>query len=377
MNEIGIYIHIPFCKAKCNYCDFNSFADKNEFIPEYFNALKKEISSYVDRIKQYTVKTIFIGGGTPSLVEYKYICELIEFCKIELKISETAEISIETNPGTLDEIKLSNYKKVGINRLSIGLQAWQDNLLHSLGRIHSKDEFLESYYKAKKAGFNNINLDLIFGIPGQTMNDWEETIDNVINLKPAHLSCYSLKVEEGTRFGDMYESGDLVLLDDELDRDMYHYAIERLSKAGYKHYEISNFALEDSECKHNLIYWKSEEYIGLGAGAHSYFNGERYNNEYEINNYMSSILNKGNANENSQIINKRDCISEFMFLGLRLIKGINANEFKNKFDEDLFDLFGNQLKILEKKGMLIIDKDRIWLTPLGIDLSNQVFIEFI
>lgn len=376
-NEIGLYIHIPFCKAKCFYCDFNSFAGKDELVPTYIEALKAELEYYKKKLYNYKIKTIFIGGGTPSLIETKHVNDLISWCKQNLNIEKSAEITIEANPGTLDFDKLRSYKVMGINRLSMGLQAWQKSLLRKIGRIHSLEEFLQNYKQAREVGFKNINIDLIFGLPGQTLKDWEETVRNVLELDPEHVSCYSLKIEEGTPFGNCIQTGELKEIDDELDREMYYLAKEMFKKLNLKHYEISNFAKPDFECKHNLIYWNQEEYIGIGAGAHSFFEGKRFNNIYDIEKYISIDFTKELPVENLCIIDEKEAISEFMILGLRLLDGINKKEFFNKFNRDLHETFGEQLERLLKKKMIEIGNDKIKLTLLGQDLANQVFVEFV
>ena len=375
--ELGIYVHIPFCRAKCHYCDFNSYPGMEAMIPGYFDALNTEAELYGEKARDKAIKTVFIGGGTPSLVDSRHLYNLMNGLKSSFHISGGAEISIETNPGTLDYGKLMAYRAMGINRLSMGLQAWQDGLLKKLGRIHRAREFSENFQLARKVGFKNINVDLIFGIPGQTFKDWVETLEKVVDLGAAHISCYSLKIEEGTEFGDRLEREELIPMEDELDREMYYEAVERLGKHGYRHYEISNFALEGCECRHNLIYWKGESYVGLGAGAHSYYGGKRYNDIYNVEAYISRMKNRTIPMENIEEIKPEDEIAEYMILGLRLIEGIGKKEFKQRFDSNIRDLFGTRLDALIKKQLLVEDGDRIRLTPKGLDLANEVFIEFI
>lgn len=376
-NALALYIHIPFCKAKCNYCDFNSYAGREDDVPGYFDALKKEIELYKEKLQDFVFRTVFIGGGTPSLVSSKYIYDVFNLCKQRFNILHDAEVSIEVNPGTLSYEKLLSYKSMGINRLSIGLQAWQDRILKSLGRIHRVDEFVENYNLAKKVGFKNINIDLIFGLPVQTLNDWRETLKNVICLEPSHVSCYSLKIEDDTVFGRQLTVGELISPDDGLDRDMYYAAIDELCKHNYKHYEISNFSRPGFECKHNLVYWRGEQYIGLGAGAHSYFQGKRFNNILSLDRYSEAILNNKNIIENVDKIDYNEQISEFIILGLRLLDGINLSEFRQKFKKDIFELFGGKIKKLLKKDLLSIEGDKLMLTTSGLDFANQVFVEFI
>jgi oxygen-independent coproporphyrinogen-3 oxidase len=288
--NIGVYIHIPFCRSKCYYCDFNSYSGREPLAGSYFDALYKEIEIRSASIGDRPVSTVFIGGGTPSLVGPEYIRGLLEVCSKYLRIDADAEISIESNPGTLTYESLRSYRMAGINRLSIGLQAWQDRLLKMLGRIHDRRQFTDNLEAAVRAGFDNINTDLIFGLPEQSIEDWAETIEEVTKTGSVrHISCYSLKIEEGTVFGDRFEAGTLQPADDELDRRMYHHAVDALAKKGFRQYEISNFAVPGYECRHNLIYWKAAEYAGFGAGSHSYLDSVRFNNTAGIEDYIKAV----------------------------------------------------------------------------------------
>lgn len=375
--SISLYIHIPFCKSKCYYCDFNSFPCRDELIPAYFNALEKELIQYERKLKDYKINTLFIGGGTPSFVDSNNIYKLMSYLKENFDMDENAEVTIESNPGTLTNEKLDTYIKSGINRLSIGLQAVQDRLLKKLGRIHGPEEFDTGYNLALKAGYKNINIDLIFGIPGQTLDDWNETLEYVIKCKPAHLSCYSLKIEEGTVFGEKLNSGEITPVSDDCDRKMYWTAIEKLKEKGYRHYEISNFSKEGFRCRHNLVYWKNLEYIGVGAGSHSFFGNIRYNNVADLDKYIDSINKNIPVKENEQVIQKEDRISEYMILGLRLTEGICLKDFKNRFKMEIFQVYNEQIENLIKRNLLIINGNMLKLTPLGLDLANQVFMEFL
>lgn len=375
--RIGLYVHIPYCRQKCNYCDFNSYASMEGTVPEYFNALNNEISSYSDMLQGFTVKTVFIGGGTPSYVDSKYVHQLMSSLNRQMNIECDAEISIETNPGTLTEEKLSVYREAGINRLSIGLQVWQNSLLKYLGRIHNIEDFTTNYKLALKAGFNNINVDLIFGIPGQSIKEWTDTIDNISQLDITHLSCYSLKIEEGTPFGLQLEKGKLKAVEDELDREMYWLAIEKLRSSGFKQYEISNFAREGYECRHNLVYWNAEEYVGLGAGAHSYFNKKRFNNAEDIYRYSSLIKNNESSIENVQAIDEQDAMSEYMILRLRLVEGVCSRDFEQRFGVSLTTKYSKQIERLALSGLADFNGNRLTLTQKGLDLANQAFVEFI
>ena len=375
--KISLYIHVPFCKAKCYYCDFNSFAGMSGRIAPYFKALLGEIELYGERLKGYGIKTIFIGGGTPSFVDAEYISAVAESCRKHFNLLEDAEITIEANPGTLSFEKLAAYRSMGINRLSMGLQACQDDILKSIGRIHKYQEFVENFQQARRAGFSNINVDLIFGLPNQTLEDWKETLEKVAGLEPEHISCYSLSIEEDTVFGDRLKAGELKPADDELDRSMYHMAKDMLTSYGYGHYEISNFAKAGFECLHNLTYWKAEEYAGLGAGAHSYLDSVRFNNVYSVENYIDCITRGTLPVEDEHPLDAEEKMSEFMMLGFRLIGGISLTEFMQRFGSDVYALFGNKIKMLENKGLIEVIGDCIKLTDSGLDLANQVFMEFI
>lgn len=377
VKSLGLYIHIPFCKAKCNYCDFNSYSGKEALMESYFHAVECEIETNGKKHTEFEFTSVFIGGGTPSLAEPVFISRIMNACRRNFRISDNAEISMEANPGTLTVEKLAAYKACGINRLSIGLQAWQNRLLKELGRIHSAEEFEENFKLARKAGFSNINIDLIFGLPGQKLNDWSETLSNIISLAPEHISCYSLKIEEDTVFGDRLQNGLLDEQDDELDREMYWQAVDRLSNCGYRHYEISNFARPGYECRHNLVYWKAEEYLGVGAGAHSYLNGSRFNNAYGIEEYTCRVERGGCINENEQSIDEKEAMSEFMLLGLRLVNGISMTDFRERFGRELEDVFGKTISELERKNLLERIGDRVKLSVAGLDFGNTVFMEFL
>lgn len=377
LEKSGLYIHIPFCSSKCNYCDFNSYEGKLIFSEDYFNAMKKEINQYSSQMKFNRIDTIFIGGGTPTCVDARYICEILDQCRSKFNISDNCEISIESNPGTISIEKLEKYRQCGINRISIGLQATQGELLKYLGRRHSNEEFITSVELAKQAGFENINADVIFGIPGQTLEDWKNTLMTLVKTGVTHISAYSLKIEEGTVFGDLKKSGALIPVEDELDREMYHYTIEYLSENGYNQYELSNFAKEGYECKHNLIYWKCVDYLGIGAGAHSYLDNLRLANVYTIEEYIDSLAKGSKPVEERYTVDYCEKMSEYMFLGLRLTKGISNSEFRDVFNQDMFQKYGNSFEKLSNKKLLEIEGESVKLTKLGLDLANQVFVEFV
>lgn len=374
-NEIGVYVHIPFCKKKCDYCDFISYCNKDNLIYDYVQAVKAEIQS--QNIKP-EITTIYIGGGTPSYIDSKYIIEILEKIK-EKNVSSNAEITIEVNPGTVTKEKLEDYIKNGINRISIGLQTTNDELLKQIGRIHSFTQFLETYKLAKKVGFKNINVDLILGLPNQRIKDLKESLEQIIKLKPKHISVYSLIVEDGTPIANKIEKGEMQLPDEELERNMYWFVKNTLELNGFIHYEISNFAKKGYESKHNLNCWNQKEYIGIGASAHSYRDITRYSNTENIEEYIENV-NNGNFNRNKiihEIQKEDDAKKEFMLLGLRKIKGVDINQFKNKFGDNPIYLFRNELKKLTDERLLIIDNNNIRLTNKGLDLANLVWEEFI
>lgn len=374
-NEIGIYVHIPFCKKKCDYCDFISYCNKDNLIEKYVEAMKKEIES--QNIKP-EITTIYIGGGTPSYIDSKYIIQIMNKIK-EKNVSPNAEITIEVNPGTVTMEKLEDYRSCGINRISIGLQSTNDTLLKEIGRIHDFKQFLETYKMAKKVGFKNINVDLMLGLPNQRIKDLKESLEQILKLKPKHVSVYSLIVEDGTPIANKIEKGELQLPDEELERNMYWFVKNTLELNGYKHYEISNFAKKGYESKHNLNCWNQKEYIGIGVAAHSYRDITRYSNTENIEEYIKNVNNEEfNKNKIIHEVQKEDdAKKEFMLLGLRKIDGIKISDFKNKFGDNPIYLYRNELKKLVDEKLLIIDNNNIRLSNKGIDLANLVWEEFV
>ena len=387
--NIGIYVHIPFCKKKCEYCDFKSFVGKENMIDQYMKWVNYELKSIgegnrLDYEKNLDdliiVKTIYIGGGTPSILPPKYISDILNTIKDNYTIdNKNLEVTIEVNPGTVNEEKLTKYKECGINRLSIGLQATQNEVLNTLGRIHTYNDFLDTYNVARKIGFNNINVDLMIGIPGQSLEDVQESIEEIIKLSPEHISTYSLIIEEGTPFFDKLVKNEITLPDEEIERQMYWMVKKKLEEAGYIHYEISNFAKKGYESKHNLACWNQEEYVGVGAAAHSYTNNVRYSNVCEIEEYINK--NKNNNETNNFILHEKQTkdskMKEFMLLGLRKINGIQVQEFKNRFGENPIYLYRKELNKLVNENLLEIDGDTIKLTKKGLDLANLVWEEFV
>lgn len=449
-NELGIYIHIPFCVHKCIYCDFlSSPADvhtRKQYVRALINEIyltregkcankliknvlqgdntsyedmeeqavngltsdyalydtvcmadyektimQEDISGCVDDIKTengHIVTSIFIGGGTPSAIDAEDISDILDAVRKNYNVSDKAEITIECNPGTMDKKKAVIYRKAGINRISFGLQSTDNNELRMLGRIHTYEQFMESYKIAREAGFDNINIDLMSALPGQTMESFKAVLEKALSLGAEHISVYSLIVEEGTRLSDNIDSFPPIPSDDE-DRQMYYMTKEMLSSYGYEQYEISNYAQKGYECKHNLKYWERCDYLGFGIGAASLYGGRRYTNISDIGRYMdvlaeiTNALDKSYVNELLQIrtdmeeLSKEDEMSEYMFLGLRKTKGIDITDFKEEFGTDIKDIFGEAIEDNIARGLLIHEGNCLYLSKRGIDISNTVMSDFI
>lgn len=384
MKELGIYVHIPFCKQKCSYCDFISYGDKNDLVEKYIEALKQEIKNNTEDVSKYEISTIYIGGGTPSYIESKHIGEILKIIKQKYNVSKNAEITIEVNPGTVTQEKLRSYAESGINRISIGLQSCNNNLLKIIGRIHTYEDFLSTYKLAREVSFKNINVDLMIGLPNQTLEDVKKSLNEIIKLNPEHISVYSLIVEEGTPIEKKIVKGELELPNEELERKEYWEVKRTLENSGYKHYEISNFAKSGYESKHNLNCWEQKEYLGFGVAAHSYMNGVRYSNVEHIEEYLKKELGsekcevgKNTSNIIHEIQTEENKKKEYMLLGLRKIDGIKISSFKNKFGCNPIMEFKNELNKLVQEKLIEIDLDQIKLTKRGIDLANIVWEEFI
>lgn len=429
--DLRLYVHVPFCVKKCSYCDFLSSPSDEKGIGSYFEALYKEIRSYKDRVGNYTVSSVFIGGGTPSCVDSAYIVATLKELQnvFEFTTEVVPEITIEVNPGTIEissssgkvdvssdnkalnlgkikpisshKNKLIDYKSAGINRLSFGLQSTHDHELRLLGRIHSYSQFKENYALAREVGFNNINIDLMSALPGQSVKSWEETLVKIAELKPEHISAYSLIIEEGTPFYKAYgpEGRERNKLpSEENDRLIYSRTKEILLSYGYKRYEISNYAKEGFECRHNMAYWEGVSYLGLGLGSSSLIENTRFNNTDSLDKYltlindehkniMSTTHNKTAKNEilsdfngirnNIISLTKNQLIEEFMYLGLRKTEGVSKSNFMNLFGISLDDIYNKQLNILSKEGLITNENDLIRLTDYGIDVSNRVLVEFL
>lgn len=375
--KIGIYIHIPFCVKKCLYCDFASFPlDEKEKMDAYIQALLREMKEYEGVLKEYEADTVFIGGGTPSLLSGKQMLTILDGLRSVISISDNAEISMEMNPGTIQKERLLAYKEAGINRVSVGLQSANDEELKRLGRIHNYSQFLGNFHLLRECGFNNVNIDLMSGLPYQSMETYKETLRKVVDLNPEHLSVYSLIVEEGTPFYERYgtEQGEQLLPGEELDREMYAFTKSYLEEHGYGRYEISNYAKEGYECGHNIKYWQLEEYLGFGLAAASMFQKERYVNTTNIDEYMDDILRENKREITT--VSKNDEMEEFMFLGLRMMKGVSKEMFTKRFEVPMNDIYGQVIQKYTNLGFLHND-ECISLTEKGIDVSNVIMSEFL
>lgn len=385
--ELGIYGHFPFCKSKCYYCDFISYANKMDMQEKYIEKLKEEIAQNKEILQKNKITTIYFGGGTPSVLKPELIEQVLnqiyKVANIQDKERENIEITIEVNPGTVTKNNLQLYKSCGFNRISIGLQSTQDRLLKEIGRIHNFSQFKSTYTWAREVGFENINVDLMLGLPNQTLQDLKDSLEMVTNLDkeidgtkvPEHISVYSLIVEEGTKIEEMLQTGKLKLPDDEDERNQYHYMKNYLELKGYKHYEISNFARTGFESKHNTNCWEQKQYIGFGVAAHSYINGIRYSNTSDLDKYLNSTEKEVRTIEETQ--NKIDMEKEYMLLGLRKIDGISISKFEEKFAENPIYLFRMELQKLVEAELLEVDLDTIRLTNKGLDFANLVWEEFV
>lgn len=367
--ELEIYIHIPFCVQKCAYCDFLS-APADEIVRgRYIEALKGEIREQNSLGTGYKVTSVFIGGGTPSVLEGAQMGEILKNIRKYFRVEADAEITVECNPGTLSEDKLSCYKQSGVNRLSLGLQSADNQELKLLGRIHTYEEFLESFSLARKAGFGNLNVDLMSGLPCQTRKSWRETLHQVIDLNPEHISAYSLIIEEHTPFYERYKPGGLeehLLPDEDTERQMYYDTRDMLEAAGYERYEISNYAKPGFACRHNLGYWERKEYLGLGLGASSLIKGVRFVNHKKLSAYLEGSY----THEEVQKLTRQEEQEETMFLGLRKAEGVLLTD-------ELSEVYKETIQKLEQQGLLFQEDGRVRLTDLGIDVSNYVLAEFL
>ncbi|MDR7870191.1 MAG: radical SAM family heme chaperone HemW [Tissierellaceae bacterium] len=377
MKDLSLYIHIPFCERKCNYCDFVSFPKQFKEAEYYINNLITELSIYKEELQDYKIKTIFIGGGTPSAIDAEYINRILDYIYNNYNTHDEMEISIELNPGTIDKEKLIIYKESGINRVSLGLQTLDNNILKKLGRIHSAEDFYESYKLLKEVGFENVNVDLIFDLPDQTVDMGMKDIKTLVDLGVKHISYYSLIIEPGTLMHKWYQENKLNLLDEDSERKLYHSVKEYLKDRGYIHYEISNFASNGYQCNHNMAYWMIKPYLGLGLSSHSNLCGKRFSNTSNLNEYIEKLSRGVLPVQEDESIDKETEIAEFCIFGLRLIKGIDKNQFKNRFNLDINDLYRDAIKKHKESGLLMEDDNFIRLSDKGLDLANLVEVDFL
>jgi len=371
-SPIEIYIHIPFCVKKCDYCDFLSGPSGPEEQSDYVQALLREIDA-VKEGKGRSVSSIFIGGGTPSVLDAGFIGEILNRIRNKFQIQNDAEITIEANPGTADYGKLQAYRDYGINRLSIGLQSPDDRELKILGRIHNYEQFLETYKKARKAGFDNINVDLMSAIPDQTYKGWEKNLRTVAELESEHISAYSLIIEEGTPFA----ARQLNLPDEDTEYNMYEATARILKEYGYKQYEISNYAKRGMACRHNVGYWTRQDYLGFGLGASSLYGKERFSNTADRKKYLENSFSPELIREREPILSREDEMAEFMFLGLRMTEGVARTDFEQIFGCCIEQIYGDVLKKYESMGLLQEKNGRIFLSRAGIHVSNSVMADFL
>ena len=376
---ISLYLHIPFCVKKCHYCDFLSFPGCSlSRQAEYVEAMIQEIHAYREAAEDYEVKTIFLGGGTPSLLEKELVERLFHELYSVWRAAPETEITIEANPGTLSREKLIGYHMIGINRLSLGLQSTIAQELATIGRIHNYEQFLANYYLAREAGFDNINIDIMSALPGQTLISYGKTLERILKLQPEHISSYSLILEEGT---DFWENAEIerALPSEQTERIMYHYTKKCLQNAGYERYEISNYAKPGYACLHNQVYWTGGEYLGLGLGAASYWKGARFSNTPDMEEYMENCSRARITENRKEIVTatQKSRMEEYMFLGLRMIRGVSIREFERRFGIPMNRIYGTVIRSYIGQGLLKIEQDRLMLTERGIDVSNSVMADFL
>ncbi len=372
---VGLYIHIPFCKRKCSYCDFNSGPFKPEDLDRYMTALKKEASLYEQAYGRVTLETIFIGGGTPTVLEPQHILEIGDLLERYFDTSSLKEFSFEANPESVSVEKVKAFKKIGANRVSIGLQTANDDELFAISRIHDWQTFLNAYRLLRNVGFNNINVDLMIGLPGQTRESYKASLEKVLALDPEHISNYGLILEEETPLAGKVERGEAVVMNGEQERILYHEALDILVQQGYELYEISNFAKDQKYCLHNLNYWRCKEYLALGVGAHGYYQGVRFENQPTLEAYETDLSDGKRPIAFEEKVSLADQEKEYMMLGLRMAEGINRKVYQGLFERDPGKVFEGVISKYEATGHLAYDEERIWLTTYGMDISNTIIIE--
>lgn len=376
MKKLGIYIHIPFCAKKCGYCDFYSVKWNEIQEYKYIQAAINEIKDYSRLSNKFIVDSIYIGGGTPSIINPQYIEYIIRTIKSIFTVTNDCEISMETNPNSLNSDKLNAYKNMGINRLSIGIQSLNDYILKRIGRVHNSKEALHAIDLAKSCGFENINADVMFNIPGQTIDDVNDTINQLIEKDVKHISFYSLKLEKGTPMYTSEKNKEIIMPEEDDEREMYYAGRNIMEKHNLMQYEISNFAIKGYECRHNLKYWNQEEYIGIGPSAHSFLGNMRFNNPSDLTEYVLVGEDEIFERNLQEFMDKKDLVFEYIMLRLRLTEGLRFVDFTNKFSIDFKETYAKQIDHLNKNNLIELDDDCICLTKRGMDISNYVFEQF-
>jgi oxygen-independent coproporphyrinogen-3 oxidase len=381
--SIGLYVHIPFCTAKCGYCDFNSYAGHDHLIPSYAKALLRDAALWKDAVGSRPIETLFFGGGTPSLTPVDEMAAIVEGLRATFAIASDAEISLEANPGSLTTRYLRGLRGVGFNRLSIGVQSFDDEELVSLDRIHTSAEAREAYASAREAGFENVNLDLIYGLPGQTLERWQRSLEQALSQEPEHLSLYALTVEEGTPLARDIALGRVAAPDPDMQADHYEHTMDRMAQADYEQYEISNWALSGRRCRHNLVYWQNREYLGLGAGAHSFLNGVRFSTVLLPNRYVELVQEAADSMSDgrgemrhvvgAETVTEELAIADTLILGLRLNDGIAFDAFAARHGRSVDAVHGDLISEFESYGILERTPTHLRLTRRGRLLSNELF----
>lgn len=374
---MGVYVHIPFCAQKCNYCDFYSVVVENqtqfeEVTNNYLASVQKEALLYQDKLRDFNLSSLFFGGGTPSLLDPSELGDLIMFLLDNLPFDQNPEVTIEANPASLTKDGLAVLKQAGVNRISLGAQAFQDDLLQTLGREHQGQDILTSAMLVRSEGIKNLSLDLMYGLPGQSLKDWQTTLEAAVNIQPQHLSCYSLILEEGTPFYTWEEQGLIEVPSDDLQSEMYDLARSFLIKHGYLHYEISNFAQVGFESKHNKLYWQNRPFVGLGSGSTGYLAGERYTNVADVGEYIKRIEIGEFPRERSDQVSFEQEMEETMMVGMRLLKGVEEDAFIKRFGLSYFEVFSKEIQWLIKLGLVQFENGFLRVTERGLALENQV-----
>ena len=375
--KLGIYIHIPFCKQKCYYCDFPSYAGKEACQDNYLDALLFEIRRAGEAYQERVVDTVFFGGGTPSVLPKEALPRIIKALGNSFTLADDAEISAEANPGTVDREKLTAWRKAGINRISFGVQSFHDSLLRSIGRIHTSEQATDAIMLAREAGFDNINLDLIYGLPSQTVEMLQNDVKRAVSLGIEHISVYGLIVEEDTVLEQMVEEEKVTLPSDEDEEAMYDHVTTYLEEIGYHRYEISNYAKDGKVCRHNLKYWQFADYLGFGSAAHSFVGGKRFANERSIDDYIRRMTKEGTARLDDEDETMEELRGEYVFLALRTVQGVDTEDFQKTFGMDFFAQYGDIINRMMTEGLLTKDGRYIRLTKLGMKYGNRVFAQFV